>query len=479
MFDRIIYQIEQTTEHEQQLALLAELEQALMEEDASRRRLVKSLLYHRNWYIRREAAFLVDRFGIPLNAREQLQFAYALQNFTFLRKRMEEGDADARQLLFSACGDAAPRFRTRVLAYLRLEDCRTPREEVWLHYAAGDYVTLMELGSASDYREAVISVLQHGLHQPDNPTYHRKQCAFALEQIRAMDNAREAIEEILADDSRRAADFSGEEQTPLPPPSLNPLEQMLHALRQQGVYVDGRRLFPEVQVGTVTGRITYKNPPLQTWSKEERQQRIQPFPGEVLLQFDYQCIEPRILLHFLLQRFLISTEDIPEGDIYLAISPSNRGAGKEWLNAVINGGGYRYHQNLNPLQQRLWEAIRELRVEFTEEAEREGAVVIPGGRRIPLPEGERNRSGRIMNRYIQGTASEVLNTAAIQLYLQFVQEMLPARVYFLLFDEIWVSCAPEVQATVSQMCRQEMERAGQELGLLVPLLVHEKKEEGE
>ncbi len=478
MFDTLIYQLEQETDHSRQLALLAQLEEALQREKASRRRLLISLLYHRNWYVRQEAAFLVDRYGVPLNVRERFQFAYALRNFAYLRRRMEEGDTTARQLLFSACSDAAPRFRTSVLAYLQLEDCQTPEEEAWLHYAAGDYLTLTELGSHTDYYHAVVSVLQHGLHQPENPLYHRRQCAFCLEQLRAMEDASQTIQRILKEHPPQKDEQTDGDPDALPPPELSPIQQLLHALRQQGIYVDGQRIFPEIEIGTATGRITYRKPPLQTWSADQRYRRIMPPPGHTILRFDYVTIEPGILLHFLLERFLISSEDIPSGDIYLAVDPTHREAGKKWLNAVINGGGYRYAQNLNPFQEKLWRAIREFRVEVMNQVEATGFIELPGGKRLPLPEGNTNRGGRIVNRFVQGTASEVFNRAVCAIYQQFVRLMLPAQVYFLIFDELWVTCPPEEAEQVRQICRTEMENAGREIGLLVELRVREKREEG-
>jgi len=470
MFDKIIYELELAREERERLELLGRLEEALRHNrEPEKNRLVKSLLYHRNWYVRREAAFLIDRFGVSLTETERLQYAYALQNFSFLKKRMEEGDREARRLLFAACQDAAPRIRARVLAFLRAEDCHNTEEEVLLHYAASDYLTLMELGTMPDYREPVIRVLEQGMRQKENPVYHRKQCVFCLEQLKAMDDAHSVIREILTETEPAVGDPRLPEQTP--PPVLSPLEQLLQALRLQGIYLDGRRVYPDIRVGTVTGRIIYKNPPLQIMDKTERLHRISPSPGKVLLRFDYVCMEPNILLHYLLERFLINTEDIPEDDIYLSVNPSDRKAGKRWLNAVINGGGHRYARQLNPFQQKLWNAIRELRIELVQEGGKESAVKTLGGREIRLSVGVRNYSGKLMNRLIQGSASDVFNRAVTRLYLRFTEEMREARVYFLLFDEVWVECPEDQTETVRKICEQILRETPGEMGLLLPLPV--------
>ncbi len=335
-----ILQIDLASTAEERRKILAQLETALMQpHDPEERRYIKTLLYHTDWYIRREAALLIDRFGVPLNEREQWQFAYALQNFALLYQH--RNNPQVRQLLFTACTDAHPRVRSKAAGYLTLDDCQNPEEEAAFLYATGDYLSLIELGCSPEGREPVIRLLKNALQQKDNPNYHRRQCAYCLEQLEAIEDAQEQIAAILSSNDSL-------ESTPpleMPPPQLPPLEQLIYTLRHQGIWLDGQRIFPEIQVGTITGRITYKNPPLQTIPAENRRRRLFP-PQGGLLCLDYQSIEPTIFLHYLVNRFYMGLDAVPDSDLYLAINPGDRSAAKRWFNTIINGGSGGALQNL-------------------------------------------------------------------------------------------------------------------------------------
>ncbi|RMG65559.1 MAG: hypothetical protein D6715_08360, partial [Calditrichaeota bacterium] len=260
----LIYRIETTESHHTRLALLQQLEAFLEQRpDARQVRTVKSLLYHQDWYIRREVAFLVDRYGIPLSAEEQYQYQFALQQFAALQQKAR-GDPVARKTLFAGCLDPAPRIRQRIALHLRAEDFRTVKEEVLLHYAAGDYRTLVELGCEVDYGPAVREVLGIGLEQKANPLYHRKQCAFCLEQLNALEDASRTIAGLLEDHSEGALSPG---DGPVSPPELlpdDPLQKLIYRLERAGLLVDGRRIYPKIQIGSVTGRISYRDPAVQT-----------------------------------------------------------------------------------------------------------------------------------------------------------------------------------------------------------------------
>ena len=474
MFEKLIYQIEKAEEEQQQLELLARLEEMLEAEPrpAQVKRL-KSLLYHRHWYIRREVAFLVDRFGVPLNDEEQLRYHYALQQFDYLVE-LSPRLPEARKLLFLACSDPSPRFRSRALGYLPLSECKTANEKALRTYAGGDYRQLVEMGSDQELRPAVLKVLQQGLQPQANPLYHRKQCAFALEQLQAMDNAGEFIAGLLE---------QKEDELPVTPPATptdthlsSPFELFLRRLQQQGLIIDGQPSYPEIHLGSATNRVTYRNPGLQTWSKAERLRRIQPQPGFCLLRFDYRTIEPTLLLNFLLQRFIISLADIPPGDIYRAIDPQDRAQGKVWLNAVINGGGRRFRRSLNPLQLLLLQAIDELRQELLQEAWRTGSVETIAGNRLPLDKTETNLGGKAVNRLVQGSASDVFNRAVFSLFVFFQKQNLPARVCFLLFDEVWIEAPPEHVAELAPRIIEKLETVNRKYALLLPLKVRFENE---
>jgi len=466
-FKDIIVKLDAERDHYRRLQLLEELNQALESvRSVEERKYLKSLLYHPDWYIRREVAFLIDRYGVPLDESERFQFAYALQNFQYLADRMT--DERARSLLFQACEDASPKIRALASEYIQLDDCKTLYEEALLHYACGDYLALLELGCTTEGKDAVVAVLKKGLNQEGNPNYHRRQCAFCLEQLKAISSAESVIHELLSA-GENASETSSDQVTPMP--HWSPLEQLLYTLNQQGVRVDGKRLYPRIEIGSVTGRITYKQPPLQTWPKEVRWQRIQADPGKLLLRLDYRCMEPRVMLHFLVEAFLISLDEIPDEDIYLAVNPENREAGKRWLNTLINGGMVSNRGALNVFQRRLIEAVQEFRQELINRASRLGFVETLGGRRIPLPENETNVSGKIMNRLIQGSASDIFNSAVARLYLRFVEGMEPARIIFLLFDEVWIEVDPKAVKTVQEIAQEILQTVPQEMGLLLPLPV--------
>ena len=450
------------------MEVLTQIETALMQpHDPEERKYIKTLLYHADWYVRREAALLIDRFGIPLNESEQWQFAYALQNFSLLYEHRTI--PQARQLLFTACTDAHPRLRSKAAGYLTLDDCQTLDEEVAFLYATGDYLSLIELGCSPEGREPVIQLLKNAMQQADNPNYHRRQCAYCLEQLEAIDDAQEQIAAILSSNDS----LESIPQLEMPPPQLPPLEQLIYTLRHQGIWLDGQRIFPEIQVGTVTGRITYKNPPLQTIPAEDRLRRLSPEQGN-LLCLDYKSIEPTIFLHYLVTRFYLGLDAIPDGDLYLAINPGDRAAAKRWFNTIINGGSGGVPSELTPFQLRLLDATREFQQDVLNEVYATGYVETIGGRRLPAPQEGHNRLGKIMSRLIQGSASDVFHKAIVQIHQYLMENALPLRIYFLLFDEVWILGKYEVLQRHQANLVEIMQETPEELGIVLPIGVHQQ-----
>ncbi len=465
----LIFQIEHLDTHQQRLQFLSALEQALQApHPVEERKYLKSLLYHPDWYIRREVAILIDQYGNALTEDEQFQYAFALQQFAWLYDRIE--DPRARKQLFQGCRDGHPRIRSKAVAYLTPEDCLCPEDEAAYLYARGDYLALIELGCTAEGRNAVVAVLQSGLQNPDNAAYHRRQCAFALEQLEAIEDAQSEIQAILTANLPSTAESVSAEPLLEFPPHASPLERLLYFLNHQGVWLDGQRVFPEIQVGTVTGRITYKNPPLQTLPTAERHRRLMPPEGE-LVSLDYRVIEPTILLHYLIRGFYLNMEDLPRGDLYLAITPHNRNQGKRWLNTLINGGMPSLGEEWTPFQRKLFEAVREFQQEILAEAQTQGYVTTIGGNQLPLPESSGNRIGRIMNRLIQGSASDVFNQAAIRIFEWLHEQQTDVRIYFLLYDELWLQGPAEAIARVLATVKEIMETIPGELGLLLPISV--------
>ncbi len=469
--NELIFQLDQSRSAAERLALLARLEETLSQTPAGRiSRHLKSLLYHPDWYIRQEIAFMIDRYGIPLKAAERRQYWFALQHFEALKKELET-DPSVRALLFSGCKDPAPRFRARLLTHLHFRDCRTTEERLLWWYAAGNYTALVEQGCEPQNRAAVLELLQFGLRAENNPLYHRKQCAFALEQLQGLENAAAAVKEMLTEPEE--SDFR---ELPADPETvaelrLSPLEKLIRQLQRQGIRVDGKQVFPQIRQAPATGRITYQNPGLQTWPKADRLRRLQPQPGEVWLRFDYCSMEPTLLLHFLLERFLISLEDLPDGDLYAAVNATDRRAAKIWFNAIINGGGRAYHQQLNPWQMLLLDALRELRQELLQTVFTEGGITTIAGNFRKLARTEKNLAGKAVNRLVQGSASDIFNQAVLLLHQQFQREKLPARVGFLLFDEVWVAVAESHASALKPRICQTLLTVNDHFQLLCPLAV--------
>ncbi|NIR51699.1 MAG: hypothetical protein GWN61_20930 [candidate division Zixibacteria bacterium] len=376
----------------------------------------------------------------------------------------------ARKLMFEACKDPSSRFRSRVPGQLSFQDCQTTAEMVLLHYAAGDYQALIELGCDEDFRQTVISILSEGMQAEKNSDYHRRQCVFALQQLDAIEDTREFVAEIISTGSA-AKKESRQDFDEIKQLNMSPLEKLIHQLERWGILVDGKIIYPKIQIGSITNRITYRDPALQTWAKEERDHRIQASSDARLLKFDYRAMEPTLLLHFLLQRFLISLEDVPPDDIYLAIDGRNREAAKSWLNAVINGGGSRFAKQLNPFQTDLWQAIEELRQELLQTVYIEEAVETIAGTRIDLPKNETNLGGKALNRLIQGSASDVFNHAILSVHEHLIKENLPARIYFLLYDEVWIEVSNEIPGPFTKTIMDLLESVNTDFRLLMPLTI--------
>ncbi len=467
----IIFHIDQVQTHTQRLQLLAELEDALQQpHPVSERKYLKTLLYHSDWYIRREVALLVDRYGIPLNEDEQFQFAYALQNFAYLRTHFHL--PTARQLLFEACRDQNPRIRSKAAAHLTPEDCQTPEEEAVYLYAIGDYLALVELGCTSEGRSPVVEVLQQGLRQLENTNYHRRQCAFALEQLEAIEDAQAEIQNLLASTTESLPQPENGNLFPNIPPHTPPLERLLLLLRQQGIWLDGRKVYPEIQVGTVTGRVTYKNPPVQTLAAEERRRRLKP-PEGVVISLDYRTIEPCILLHYLITHFYLSLADVPQEDLYTAVWPEDRARGKQWLNTLINGGSIRETEGMTPFQRKLLMAVREFQQDQFAQLQQRGVVTTLGGRELPVPTEGSNRIGKMMSRLIQGSASDIFHTAIIRIQEMLEEHRWPIRIYFLLFDEVWLHGEGAVLSANISSIQEIMESVPRKLGMVIPIRVRQ------
>jgi hypothetical protein len=239
-------------------------------------------------------------------------------------------------------------------------------------------------------------------------------------------------------------------------------------LQARGVRLDGRLVFPRIAVGTVTGRVVYTDPALQTMPGRERLARLGPVAeGRRFVRADYGQIEPRILLAILRRRGLINWD--AGDDLYrtLAGEAADRDAAKVVVNRVINGG--RAPTETTGRLAEFINATGAYRAGLAAEAKAAGFVRTLAGRAIPLPADERNHGGKAVNRVVQGTAADVFNRAVVGVDEALSRDGLSADVAFLLFDELWVECDPADLTAVAALVRSEMETAALELGLSVPV----------
>jgi hypothetical protein len=246
-------------------------------------------------------------------------------------------------------------------------------------------------------------------------------------------------------------------------------ESFLIRLQTQGIRLDGDLVHPRIVVGTLTGRVTYTDPALQSSVKKtERLTRLNPaVEGRRFARADYGQIEPRILHSILTVKGLIDW--YPGHDLYLtlAVGAIDRDMAKIIVNKLINGG--RPPSNATG---RLAEFIRAAdiyRADLAAQAKVDGFVRTLAGRAILLAPDEENHSGKAVNRVVQGTAADIFNMAAIRIDDAIRTEGLPASVAFLLYDEIWVEAEAYVLPQIIDLIRSEMEAAALAFGVTIPV----------
>ncbi|MFZ0390378.1 MAG: DNA polymerase [Calditrichia bacterium] len=462
---RLIGEIMISPDSSRRLQLLERLRKTLLQKkSAVDGREFKKLLCHHHWYIRREAAFLIDEFGISLSATDMFLFHYALADFETLYRRMDEHKL-IRKLLFSACRDASPKIRSRALAVLSFSDCRLPAEEVLLHFASGDFCALVELAGEPDYRRMVVRLLKLEKENIHQASYIRRQCAFALENLNEMESAHRFAAGLLKSDP--PVSTGGREMDTV---TVDPPGKLLLQLNSRGIRVNGRQLYPKIEIGSKTGRITYKEPPLQNWPKSEREKQIQPPAGYEMYALDFVAFEPHFLLHFLLAEFYLSMEKIPAGDLYSVLCPKDRQAGKDWLLRLINGGNAGDLPAGSTFSRRILQAVKEWRQQVFMEVHKRHFIETLTGRTIPVLPDEVNWGGKACNRIIQGSASDFFIKLLLQIQEAVEENHWPLSIVFLLHDEIWLAVLPESAAKLIHTEIPELVRiTGRQCGLLLEL----------
>jgi DNA polymerase-1 len=251
-----------------------------------------------------------------------------------------------------------------------------------------------------------------------------------------------------------------------PPPGT--LGWLLHELGARGIRIDGELTYPRIGIGTVTGRITYSAPGLQSLPKVERLARLAPVvEGRRFVRADYGQIEPRILLAILQRRGSITWEAGEDLYLTLAGDTANRDTAKTVVNRIINGG--RSPAEMPPRLSEFSAAADAYRAELARKARTQGVVHTLAGHVIELAANEDNHAGKAVNRVVQGTAADMFNRAAVRVSVALEASSLAAAVAFLLFDELWVEADPADIPQVVALVRAEMEAAAAIDGVVVPV----------
>ncbi len=441
-------------------------EKALAENSRKQKRKLVALLYDRDAVLRRECAFLVEELGIRLKEEERRQLLFALQQFDALYE-----DREGRELLFTGLCDRNLRVRARILNLIHESDCRDDRQRALYFYGQADYQELIYLAASnSAVRPFIIRLLQKGSDERFNTPYHCRQCRDTLHNLEALEDTGEAVKALLRLPKSGNRSRPADPQPAVQPPPETVLQEIIQQVERRGIYIDGTLAFPAVRTGTVTNRITYKNPGLQTWAKEKREAGIQPPPGCRLDKYDLVSIEPLLLVNFLLKEFYLALDEIPQGDLYLAVSPQDRGEGKRWLNRVINGGSPACNFPPTPFALRLLDALSDFRSELAERVRREGYVETIAGNAIPLEAETDNFSGKAVNRLVQGSAADFFHFGLEQIDRRIQTERLAVQIYFLLYDEVWLATAQQENIDFSR----ELLAGNEQFQLLLPVAARRK-----
>ncbi|MGD9488772.1 MAG: hypothetical protein AB7W47_12165 [Calditrichaceae bacterium] len=474
----MIQQISMTESRSQKMEWLHHLAGSVTSQKA---RMLIPLLYDNDPAVRLETAYLIENYGLKLNNEEQFRYLFALQDFDTLATYLN--DSEARVVIFQGLREKNLRLRARLLRVIHESDCQSEEERLIFYYGRAEYDTLIQRyhdETADDrVKKFIAGLLENGTKPSKNTDYHRRQCAQALKEISEMDLLGDDVKKLLSPTAKIASDVKLKIRPEIPEP-YNALEPVLEKLNRQGVIVSGRHVFPEIRVGTVTGRITYRNPGLQTWPEEKRMTEIQPPDGYKIWRYDYAAIEPNILLNILLGEHLLSLDDVPRGDIYTAICSQkekryDRGEIKRYLNGIINGASVMPPFTPQPFLWRLIEAMDELRTELRDRAKPEGGVTTIGGKFIGLDPSEANYNGKLMNRLIQGSASDLFNRGLIEIDRRIQSEKTDLRISFVLFDEVWIAAGPSVAESWEENILEILNRQWKNFHLPLPVTARRKR----
>lgn len=418
--------------------------------------------------IRKETGFWLEARGFRLVGDRELALEYALLQFENLKWKAEK-DGKARAYLFKALQDRSPRVREKVFRIFSLSDCRDEKEVLIYLYGRGEYLELIKFAKEKGLEKEAERLLREGMKDERNVPHQQRQCAFALRQLGFdVEVIRKKAEEGTYEGEATAGKV-------MPETSENALERFLAELNRQGIRTGEGILYPKIQIGSVTGRITYREPGIQTWPHEKRVDTIRPREGYRLWRFDFREIEPRILCHFLVEGFWLSLEDIPEGDLYGLAGEKNRDRAKVLLNKIINGGMVLLPEDAPGRLKRFKAAVDQYRLELLERAKKEGWIETLGGRKIEISGEDREIRRRVMSYKIQGSAADFFNEAVVALNAYLSLERIDARIVFLLYDEVWIEIEESKEEEIAGQVADFLDHVGDGFHLFLPIPIRSER----
>lgn len=421
------------------------------------------LLTDWDFEIRRETAYWLDACALPLNKKEQRKLQFAAMQFELLKYGHDAGPK-THAYLVRALLDRSQRVREKALRVFHLSDCQTDEETLIYWYSRGDYLQLLKFAREHGLEKKVKTLLKSGLAPGKNIPFHQRQCAYALKQLDVEIDIPSVQKPKVTEETFGDHELVEKEKK-------SPLKLFLEKLNKNGLLTISGKIYPTIHIVSKTGRITYKNPGIQNWPDEKKEKEIIPYSGQTLWRFDYKQIEPRILLHFLIQNFWISLTDIPEDDIYKLTGIPDRNQAKQWFNKMINGGRVPFSSHTSRKMTLLKEALDNYRLEMTEYCRLENGIETIGKRKINIDAHEKNYGGLVINRIVQGSAADFFNEAMIALDAYIIMENLPAQIVLLLFDEVWLSIDIKKQNETAEKVADFLNCIWKNFNLFLPIHV--------
>jgi DNA polymerase-1 len=264
------------------------------------------------------------------------------------------------------------------------------------------------------------------------------------------------------------------------------------------------------QTGAATGRLSMSDPNLQNIpirTDEGRRIRLAFVPGDpannVLLTADYSQIELRVLTHFTQEPALLRAFDADE-DVHRIVASEvfatpleqvtrqQRNYAKTINFGIIYGvSAYGLARRIEGLTvpaaaeliasyNRRFPRIHEFLLTCVKHAQDHGHVQTILGRRRPITDinsgvvNLRNGAERMaINSVVQGSAADLIKIAMLNVYrkLKDPKANHPSKLLLQVHDELVFETPEHAAESEAKMVREEMVRAGAQLGIKVPLKV--------